>query len=62
MRAGQQLVEDLVFHYIYQQENPDWGGIQVALSDYGFSPSQVFEILNDVREGGTGHVQFLTEG
>ena len=64
MRASKQLVEDLVFHYIHQPPsgNPDWGGIQLALQDYGYTPSQVYEILNDVRQGGTGAVQFLTEG
>jgi hypothetical protein len=63
MRASQQLVEDLVRHYVYQSPTgaADWGGIQLALQDYGYTPSQVYEILNDVRQGGTGIVQFLTE-
>ena len=64
MRASKQLIEDLVTHYIYQHPsgNPDWGALQIALGDYGFTSGQVFEILNDVRQGGTGDVQFLTEG
>lgn len=63
MRAGQQLIEDLVHHYVYQSPtgHVDWSGLQVALYDYGYTATQVYEIMTDVREGGDGVVQFLTE-
>ena len=63
MRSGQQLIEELVRHYVYQSPtgHTDWAGLQVALYDYGYTAVQVYEIMNDVREGGTGVAQFLTE-
>ena len=55
------LIESLVEYYIHQKHNPDWAELQIALYDYGYTAVQVYEIMNDVREGGTGVAQFLTE-
>lgn len=56
------LVQSLVEHYIYRPHNPDWANLQVALYDYGYTAVQVYEIMNDVREGETQFFGLLTEG
>ncbi len=45
------LIQELVREYIYLPENPDWGNLQVALYRYEFTMTQVYEILQDVRDG-----------
>jgi hypothetical protein len=46
------IVKELVEHYIYQPEHPNWGELMVALYDYGHTTSQVYAIMNTVREEG----------
>ena len=31
---------------------PDWANLQIALYDEGLTPSEVYNIMNDVREEG----------
>jgi len=45
------LIEELVREYIYLPENPDWANLQVALYRYDYSMAEVFNILQDVRDG-----------
>jgi len=45
------LIEDLVNHYIYKEQNPNWAELQVALYDYGYTMGEVYNILRDVRDG-----------
>ena len=46
-------IDDIVTHYIYQCEYaPDWANMQVALYDEGLTPSQVYDIMQNVREEG----------
>jgi hypothetical protein len=46
------LVTDLVNHYIYRMENPDWGQLMIVLYDYGFTSGQVYDIMQSIREEG----------
>lgn len=46
------LVSDLVNHYIYQLENPDWGQLMIALYDYGYTSGEVYRIMENVRSEG----------
>ena len=45
------LIKELVDHYIYQGPNPSWGEFQVALYDYGYTMSEVYNIMRDVQDG-----------
>lgn len=45
------LIKELVNHYIYQSPNPSWGEFQVALYDYGYTMSEVYNIMRDVQDG-----------
>jgi len=45
------LIQELVREYIYLPENPDWANLQAALYRYDFTMGQVYQILQDVREG-----------
>ena len=45
------LIQELVREYIYLPENPDWANLQAALYRYEFTMAQVYQILQDVREG-----------
>ena len=45
------LIDDLVNHYIYKEQNPNWAELQVALYDYGYTMGEVYNILRDVRDG-----------
>ena len=45
--------KDLVDHYMYRAEfAPDWVGLQIALYDEGFTMSEVYNVMNEVREEG----------
>jgi len=48
---NQDLIQELVNHYIYGASNPDWANLQVALYDYGYTIGEVYNILRDVRDG-----------
>lgn len=48
---SQNLIQELVNHYIYKAPNPDWANLQIALYDYGYTMSEVYNILRDVRDG-----------
>jgi len=46
-------IKDLVEHYMYRTEYaPDWANLQVALYDEGLTSSEVFQVMNQVREEG----------
>jgi hypothetical protein len=45
------LIQELVREYIYLPENPDWANLQAALYRYDFTMTQVYNILQDVRDG-----------
>jgi hypothetical protein len=46
-------IDDIVTHYMYTTEYaPDWANMQVALYDEGLSPSEVYVIMQNVREEG----------
>lgn len=49
--TSQNLIQELVNHYIYKTPNPDWANLQVALYDYGYTMGEVYNILQDVRDG-----------
>lgn len=50
---NKESVRDLVEHYMYRTEYaPDWANLQIALYDEGLTPSEVYNIMNDVREEG----------
>lgn len=46
-------IDDIVTHYMYRTEYaPDWANMQVALYDEGLTPSEVYVIMQNVREEG----------
>jgi hypothetical protein len=46
-------IDDIVTHYMYTTEYaPDGANMQVALYDEGLSPSEVYVIMQNVREEG----------
>lgn len=46
-------IDDIVTHYIYQCDYaPDWANMQVALYDEGLTASEVYVIMQNVREEG----------
>lgn len=51
-------VRDLIEYYIYgagvfgQDGAPNWGQLQADLYEVGLSMSDVWEVMNDVREQG----------
>jgi hypothetical protein len=47
-----ELATDLVNHYIYQLENPNWGQLMISLMNEGFTSKEVYVIMNRVREEG----------
>lgn len=47
-----ELATNLVNHYIYQLENPDWGRLMIDLMNEGFTSKEVYVIMNKVREEG----------
>jgi hypothetical protein len=50
---NKESIRDLVEHYMYRTEYaPDWANLQIALYDEGLTPSEVYNIMNDVREEG----------
>lgn len=49
----EEKIKDLIEHYMYRTEYaPDWANLQVALYDEGLSPTEVFNVMNEVREEG----------
>jgi hypothetical protein len=46
-------IDDIVTHYMYRTEfAPDWANMQVALYDEGLTPSEVYVVMQNVREEG----------
>ena len=46
-------IDDIVTHYIYQCDYaPDWANMQVALYDEGLTASEVYVIMQNVRDEG----------
>ena len=46
-------IDDIVTHYIYRCDYaPDWANMQVALYDEGLTASEVYVIMQNVREEG----------
>ncbi len=46
-----QLVANLANQFIEMPQHPDWSGLQASLQTQGFEPSQVFEVMQAIREG-----------
>ena len=46
-----QLVANLAHQFIHMPQHPDWSGLQASLQTQGFEPSQVFEVMQAIREG-----------
>ncbi len=40
----------LVDIYLYQNVHPDWDGLHKQLIEAGYSPSDVWKVLHNVRE------------
>jgi hypothetical protein len=50
---SEEKIKDIVEYYMYRTEYaPDWANLQVALYDEGLTPSEVFNVMNEVREEG----------
>lgn len=46
-------IDDIVTHYMYRADfAPDWPNMQVALYDVGLTPSEVYVVMQNVREEG----------
>lgn len=50
-QIGEQLC-DCADHRIYDQENPDWSGLEDDAVRLGLSYSEAYEFLRSVREEG----------
>ena len=42
----------LVNHYIYELKNPDWGQLMSSLLNEGLTSSEVYVIMNKVKQEG----------
>jgi len=47
-----ELATNLVNHYIYELENPDWGQLMSSLLNEGLTSSEVYVIMNKVKQEG----------